>query len=173
MSDDLRRRKRPKRKKAGLSPVLIVAMVAVPVLLLGGCGVVGVVVSLASGGVIGGRVGAAFALPNPRVTRAGFEAVPMGASLAQVEATLGAGRPPATADFDAVFGKPGVWGDAALLIARPVYEENHRRGLVLVWANGRSRILITLNNTPEGGGRVVAKLFLSPDGSLTTFSGGF
>ena len=164
MSDE--RRKRPKRKKSGPSVALVAALVVVPVLLLGGCGVFGVVVALASGGVIGGRVGEAFALPDSRATRANYEAVPMGASLAQAEATLGRGRPATSRDFEAIFGKPG---DSPLDRANShgPAEENRRLALTRAWANGSTRIVLTFHKPPESGGRLVGKCMVGPDGVVS------
>lgn len=172
MSDDLRRRNRPKRKKAGLSPVALVALIALPVLLLSCCGVLGVVVSLASGGVIGGRVGAAFALPNSRVTPENYAAVQNGHTLAQVEAILGVGRKPTDGDFDAVFGDERNGLRSPILDSRPGWELNDDRGLVRAWSSGRVRILITFTTPPERGGRVLMKLLVGRDGRVSMSSGG-
>ena len=159
MHDDPQRRKRPKRKKAGLSPGLIVALIAVPVVLLGGCGVPAVVITLASRGALGGTLGEMFAPANPRATRANYEAVPMGASLAQVEATLGRSRAGTSRDFEAIFGKP--------YDGQPGPLENQTLSLTRAWANGPTRIVLTFSKPPESGGRLVAKYMVGPDGVVS------
>ena len=113
-----------------------------------------------------------FGFLNSRVTEDNYIAVKDGADLAEVEAILGRGRPPADGDFDAIFGTDD---ERNMYMQknqqRGPWVENHRRGLVLAWNSGKARMLVVFTQPPDKGGRVIGKVLLKADGSVTTMYG--
>lgn len=113
-----------------------------------------------------------FGFLNSRVTEDNYIAVKDGADLAEVEAILGRGRPPADGDFDAIFGTDD---ERNMYMQknqqRGPWVENHRRGLVLAWNGGKARMLVVFTQPPDKGGRVIGKVLLKADGSVTTLYG--
>ena len=113
-----------------------------------------------------------FGFLNSRVTEDNYIAVKDGADLAEVEAILGRGRPPADGDFDAIFGTDD---ERNMYMQknqqRGPWVENHRRGLVLAWNGVKARMLVVFTQPPDKGGRVIGKVLLKADGSVTTMYG--
>ena len=113
-----------------------------------------------------------FGFLNSRVTEDNYIAVKDGADLAEVEAILGKGRPPTDGDFDAIFGTDD---ERNMYMQknqqRGPWVENHRRGLVLAWNGVKARMLVVFTQPPDKGGRMIGKVLLNADGSVTTMYG--
>ncbi len=105
-------------------------------------------------------------VPNTKVTPENYTLLKTGATISEVEAILGEGRPPNTGDFDAICGNEVQRFTNPYFNERPSWEENNRRGLMLIWVNVNARLLMTFSQLPNQGGRVLRKVMLMPDGSI-------
>lgn len=90
-----------------------------------------------------------------------------GMTLAEVEALLGAGRTPTTADFDAICGDGEFQSMNPRAVQRPIWERAASDGTVLAWSNGSARLLIFFHQNPATGGKLFQKVLLYPDGSVS------
>ena len=115
--------------------------------------------------------GFSLGLPNPKVTPENYSALKSGSSLTEVEAILGKGQPPTSGDFDAICGLEEQRYTNPFFKERATWEENNRRGLMLIWINGPTRVLITFSQSPNQGGRLLVKVLLRPDGSVSSEAG--
>ncbi len=71
-------------------------------------------------------------VPNTKVTPENYTLLKTGATISEVEAILGKGRPPNTGDFDAICGNEVQRFTNPYFNERPSWEENNRRGLMLI-----------------------------------------
>ena len=164
MREKVKRDSRGRLKKKGSSKALLWWLV-------GGFGAL-LVVGVALVFLLGkGRVNLGLELPNEKVTPDNYYAVKHGFTLTEVEAILGKGRPPSSGDFDAICGGEDQRYVNPFFKERSTWEENHRRGLMFIWNNGRTRLLITFSQAPDRGGRVLVKVLLQPDGSVLSEAG--
>ena len=115
--------------------------------------------------------GFSLGLPNAKVTPENYSALKSGSSLTEVEAILGKGQPPTSGDFDAICGLEEQRYTNPFFKERATWEENNRRGLMLIWINGPTRVLITFSQSPNQGGRLLVKVLLRPDGSVSSEAG--
>ena len=150
MKESVRRKKIAKGKKSGLTVVLLCGLVlGIPIALVLG----GIAVYFYLGKGMINPLGARLEIPNSKVTTDNYYALKQGATTAEVEAILGKGRAPTASDFDAICGKEVEAYTNPYYKQRPLWEENNRRGLMLIWTNGQARILITFSQQPDQGGR--------------------
>ena len=165
MHDKFNRKLISNRKKAKSSTALYLGIAGGAFALIAVVGIVLVIVLKKPGE--GG-----FGFLNSKVTEDNYIAVKDGADLAEVEAILGKGRPPTDGDFDAIFGTDD---ERNMYMQknqqRGPWVENHRRGLVLAWNGVKTRMLVFFTQPPDKGGRMIGKVLLNADGSVTTMYG--
>ncbi len=166
--------KRKANRKAGgsLKVLLIVLALGVPLVVVLGGGLA-IYFLWGKGNINPFGPGLALDLPNAKVTPDNYVALKSGATLAEVEAILGKGRPPTAGDFDAICGKEDQRFTNPFFKERSTWEENNRRGLMLCWTNGATRVLVTFSQLPSQGGRLLSKVLLQADGSVSSESGNF
>ncbi len=167
MRKNVRRKQMSIRKKSGSTKLMVVLLACgggLMLLLIG----VALYFFLVKGF---SPLGPGFGLPNAKVTPANYTALKPGSSLAEVEAILGNGRPPTSGDFDAICGLEDQRFTNPFFKERATWEENNRRGLMLIWINGPTRLLITFSQDPNRGGRLLVKVLLQPDGSVLSEAG--
>ena len=169
MNKHVRRKQTAIRKKSGSTKLIVV-------LLACGGGLMLLLVGVALyfflvRGINSLGPGFSLGLPNAKVTPENYSALKSGSSLTEVEAILGKGQPPTSGDFDAICGLEEQRYTNPFFKERATWEENNRRGLMLIWINGPTRVLITFSQSPNQGGRLLVKVLLRPDGSVSSEAG--
>lgn len=90
-----------------------------------------------------------------------------GMTLAEIEAILGNGRTPNSADFDAVCGDGEFQNMNPRAVNRPAWERAANDGLVKAWSNGATRMLVFFHKDPASGGQMFQKVIHYADGSVS------
>lgn len=109
-------------------------------------------------------------VPNSKVTPESYALLKSGATISDVEAILGKGRQPTSADFDSIFGSKK---DMLVSPKRSGWEENSERGLALIWTNVNNRLLIAFHEHPDHGGRMLRKMYQSINSFMSQESNTF
>ncbi len=162
MKEHVLRKRSSNRKKSGSTKVIPFVLVGCVSFLI-----VGIVLALFvfKGFIPFGR-GLTLDIPNAKVTPENYALLKSGATISEVEAILGKGRLPNSDDFDAICGDKEQRFTNPYFNERSSWEENNRRGLLLIWVNVYARLVVTFSDHPNRGGRLLRKVMLMQDGSI-------
>ncbi len=130
-------RPRKERSNKGLIIGLAVGGVLVSLCCCGGVG-------MYFGGVFDGIVG------NDKVTKANYEQLKVGMTMAEVEAIVGSGRSASASEVNDVFLMAGG-RDSAMI--RGIFDQGLAKKAVYRWKNGYDTILILFTAAPASGGK--------------------
>ena len=173
-------RPRPRRKSKS-NTGLIIGLVAGAVILLLFCcigGGVAYYVFRDSGGVAGGAGPlSAIALANPRVTKANYDRLQEGMTLAEVEAILGKGSPTNAVEvrqvYNNIHGMVGGMGDRMADQKNFMYDRAAAAGALYRWRNGDNYIFIVFTAPPAAGGKLTYRYFQEKNGNnVSSVEGG-
>ncbi len=162
MKENVLRKHSSKRKKTASTKAILIVLAGCGSLLILGT----ILVVFVFKGSIPFSRELTFDLPNAKVTSENYVLLRSGATIAEVEAILGKGRQPNSDDFDAICGDKDQRFTNPYFNERSSWEENNRRGLLLVWVNVYARLVVTFSDNPNRGGRLLRKVMLMQDGSI-------
>jgi F0F1-type ATP synthase membrane subunit c/vacuolar-type H+-ATPase subunit K len=145
---------RPRKKKSnkGLIIGLSVGGVLVSLCCCGGVG-------MYFGGVFDGIAG------NDKVTKANYEQLKVGMTMAEVEAIAGSGRSASASDVNSVFLMAGG-RDSAMV--RGIFDQGLAKKAVYRWKNGNDTILILFTAAPASGGKAQYFVFSERQGNVSS-----